>query len=175
MLWISPQWQFKAVMVLSRENVSLPRTGQYPPSLWLSLPYSPPPNSSGDLRTKARSFHQTQRNKSRRTKETVLSFWYYVHFSLKLLYTNLLILYNIDLSRREIMLIRISEGFPHDPIFTFELCQSDKGNMSPPSCYCIFSGLRVKVQRCPNLQPPKCVSSYQKNIFRIIFSPWMKG
>lgn len=29
------------------------------------------------------------------------------------------------------MLIRISEGFPHDPIFTFELGQSDKGNISP--------------------------------------------
>lgn len=51
---------------------------------------------------------------------TILSFWYYLHFSPQLLYTDLLILYNTAFLR-EIMLIRISERFTHDPIFTFAL------------------------------------------------------
>lgn len=51
---------------------------------------------------------------------TILSFWYYLHFSPQLLYADLLILYNTDFPR-EIMLIRISERFTHDPIFTFAL------------------------------------------------------
>lgn len=165
MLWISLQWQFKAVVVLSRETVSLPRTGQHSPNLLFFLHLIPVVTSNP-----SQFISPSTKNQIKEDGRTILSFWYYLHVSFKLLYTNLLIPYNIDFSRREIMLIRISEGFPHDPIFTFELCQSDKGNMSPLSCYCVFyHGLWVK--GCPNLQPQKCVSIWKNNIFRIIFFP----
>lgn len=153
MFWISPQWQSEAVEVLSRETVKFTYSWTKftePPWLPACLPPSP---ATATVTVCPRPPKKSQLISPNAKKQitTIHSFWYYLHFSLKLLYTNLLILYNIDFPRREIMLIRISEGFTHDPIFTFELCQSDKGNMSPLSCYCILSGLRVKQQRCPNL------------------------
>lgn len=117
MLWMGPQWRSKAAEVLTRKTVSLQSWTTLIESPKSLLPLHAPLHWHCIWDPKQKTAHFTNAKKQ---MTTILSFRYYLHFNPWLLYTDLLILYNTDFPR-EIMLIRISERFTNDPIFTFAL------------------------------------------------------
>lgn len=151
-------------MVLPRERESLPRTGQHSPSLLLSLP----PNSYGGLKPKPAHFTKHKETNQERWKKQYFHFWRCLHFSLRLLYTNLLILYNIDFSRRDMMLMDLWRISTWSYIYFWTLSEWQREYVTTEL---LLHFLWVMSQEPVLSKSTKCVSSWQNNIFRIFFFP----